>query len=128
MISKESSLSIWRECFEMDTQLRALVAVHPQGKDVLIGKKLKQLTPDGRLQWCWPVKRDNTGNAFYVQLEDHSEYPFPVPFDYLEIGIGEREADDPLILLLQAQGQNVTPFLSRPASAPAPLKVPPAVA
>jgi hypothetical protein len=103
--------------------------VHPQGKEVLIGKKLRQLTPDGRLQWCWPVGLDNTGNGFYVQLEDYSEYPHPVPFNYLGIEIREREADDPLILLLLSKGQNVTPFLStRAATAPALLRVPPAMA
>jgi hypothetical protein len=114
----------------MDTQLQTLVAVRPQGKEILIGKKLRQLTgPDGRLQWCWPARLDHTGNSFYVQLEGYSKYLHPVPFNYLRMRIREREADDPLILLLQSKGQDVTPFLrARAAPAPAPLRVPPAMA
>jgi hypothetical protein len=82
----------------MDRQLRALVAIHPQGKQVLIGHKLRQLLPNGRIQLCWPVRLDNTGNGFYVQLEDFSEYPYPVPFNYLGVGHRERDPDDPLII------------------------------
>jgi hypothetical protein len=63
-----------------------------------------------------------------VQLEDYSEYPYPVLFNYLGIGLREREEDKPLILLLQEHGQNVTPFLKRAAPAPAPLRVPPVAA
>lgn len=92
----------------MDPQLRALVAVHPQGKRVLLGQKLKQVLPDGSLRWCWSVRLDATEQAFYVQHEDYSEFPHPVPFGYLGIGLREREPDDPMILLLQAEGQNIT--------------------
>jgi hypothetical protein len=107
----------------MDPQLRALVAVHPQGKRALLGLKLRQVLPDGSVRWCWPVRLDATGQAFHVQHEDYSEFPHPVPFGYLGIGLRERDPDDPLILLLQAEGQNVTPFL-KAASAPTPLRVP----
>jgi hypothetical protein len=46
------------------------------------------------------------------------------------VGIRKRDEDDPLILMMQAEGQNVTPFLKRPtlAPAPTPLQVPAAAA
>jgi hypothetical protein len=112
----------------MDPQLQALVAVHPLGKSVLIGHKLRQLIPGAGLRWCWPVRLDATGDIFYVQHEDYSEFPYPVPLNYLVIGLGELEPTNPLILLQQV-GQNVGPFLIRPAPpAPAPLQVPRAAA
>lgn len=109
---------------KMDPQLHTLVAGHPLGKNVLIGHKLRQLIPGRGLRWCWPV------SDFIVQHEDYSEFPQPVPFNYLGVGLGEREADDSLILLLQEKGLNVAPFISRPAPAPVPppIQVPQAMA
>lgn len=104
------------------------MAIHPQGRDVLIGHKLRQIIPGRGVKWCWPVRQDQNRTGYIVQHEDYSEYPFPVPFNYLGVGLGEREPTDPLILLLQQKGQDVAPFLIRQAPAPTPLQVPAAMA
>jgi hypothetical protein len=105
----------------MDPQLQALVAIHPLGKEVLLGHKLRQLIPGNGVRWCWPVCLNQARDAYFVQHEDYSEYPHPVPLNHLKVGLGEREPHEPIILLLQQHGQNVAPFLTRPAPAPAPL-------
>jgi hypothetical protein len=108
----------------MDPQLQALVAIQPLGNDVLLGHKLRQLLPGGEVRWCWPVRFDQLSSNWYlVQQEDYNEYPHPIPFNYLGVGLAERGASDPLIQLLKAKGQDVTPFLSRPAPAAAPIRV-----
>jgi hypothetical protein len=114
----------------MDPQLRALVAVHPQGMLALIGHKLRQLIPGRGLRWCWPGRLDQIGQAYIVQLEDWSEDPNPILFQHLGVGLRERESHEPLIRMLQANGQDVSPFLIRPAPAlvPPPIKVPPVMA
>jgi hypothetical protein len=112
----------------MDPQSQALVAIHPQGRNVLLGHKLRQLIPGGGVRWCWPIRFDQAANGYIVQLEDYSEYPHPVPLNYLGVGLGERDATDPLILLLQSKGQNVAPFLSRQAPVPPPIQVTAAMA
>jgi hypothetical protein len=58
-----------------------------------------------------PLGLDNTGKAFLLQDELYRDAPFSVPPKQLVIGIGEREPNDPLILLLKQKGMDVAPFL-----------------
>lgn len=74
------------------------------------------------------MRFDQAANGYVVQHENYSIYPHVVPFNHLGVGLGERDATDPLILLLQSNGQNASPFLSRQAPIPPPIQVPAAMA
>jgi hypothetical protein len=110
----------------MDPQLVTLVN-GPDGYEALIGQKLQHHLPGSQKPfWCWPTSLDDTWKAYWVQDEFYRDGPFPVPLDQLAIGIGERESNDPLIILLRRKGMNVSPFLKPvpPPTPPAPLNIP----
>jgi hypothetical protein len=50
----------------MDPQLQALVAIHPLGRDVFLGQKLRQLIPGNGVRWCWPVRQNQARDGYIV--------------------------------------------------------------
>jgi hypothetical protein len=114
----------------MDPQLQTLVATHPDGMRVLLGHKLRQLIPGNGLRWCWPVRLDQTGNAFFVQHEDYSNIRSQFPSTSWESDWGRESLMIPSSSC--CKGLNVALFLIRPplnpAPAPAPIRVPAAPA